>query len=83
MMGCAVIATPRGGTEEVIINDSYGLIVDGGVASLKSAMKTLIIDAHLRKRMSEKIHNRITEVFNWDKTASDVGKELYSFGEVK
>jgi len=76
LMGCAIIATPRGGTEEVIIDDQHGIIVDGSVESLTHAIRSLIDDKSDRKSKSKKILNRILSHFDWDMVAQEVDREI-------
>lgn len=79
LMKNAVIATPRGGTEEVIVDESHGIIVDGSAQSLQSAMTRLIDDPRVREMMSNKIYKRVTTVFTWDKVAQDINVALKGF----
>ena len=50
-MGCAVIATPRGGTEEVIIDPEHGWVVDGSssaeLADALNDLLTAVVDPRL------------------------------------
>jgi glycosyltransferase involved in cell wall biosynthesis len=80
LMECAIIATPRGGTEEVIIDSEHGIIVDGSTESLYEAMVTLIEDIHKRKSQAKRVKKRIESHFNWDSVANQVDKEIKGFG---
>lgn len=76
LMNCAVIATPKGGTEEVMIDNNYGVIVDGSVRSLSKAINRLVNDDRLRRQLADNIHKRIRDNFDWANTAATVEKEL-------
>lgn len=79
LMNCALIATPRGGTEEVIVDGDHGIIMDGSVASLRSAIGRLAADSKLRAAMAQAVKHRIEKVFNWDAVAKQVAREVSSF----
>lgn len=79
LMGCAVIATPRGGTEEVIIDDQHGIIIDGSVDEIYDALHLLINDKQKRASQAAKIMNRVETLFDWDAVAQQVDKEIKGF----
>lgn len=79
LMECAIIATPRGGTEEVIVDRGHGIIVDGSIESLRLAMQELITDESSRKIMATKVRKRIERLFDWDSVAREVDKEIKGF----
>lgn len=81
LMECAIIATPRGGTIEVIIDDEYGLVIEGTIDSLKKALEKLINSSEDRKIMAENLKNRIKNNFNWEKMALFVSDELKKMEE--
>lgn len=78
LMNCAIIATPKGGTEEVIINDSHGIITDGSVTSLQEAIELLVADSSKRRALANTVKQRIEQIFNWDAVAKEVDHELKS-----
>lgn len=82
LMECAVIATPRGGTEEVIIDDNHGIIIDGTVDSIYKSLKKLIEDKKLREKMALNINKRVKECFGWENVAEEVISELKKIEEV-
>lgn len=76
LMNCAIIATDRGGTIEVINNDKYGLICEENLESLKSKLKYLLDNPKMVENLKDNIHNRVINDFSWDATAKTVKKEL-------
>ncbi len=76
LMECAIIATPKGGTEEVITDDKHGIIVDGSVASLRKAMQLLIKNPKLRKSQASKVMTRVEKYFDWNNVAKQVDKVI-------
>lgn len=79
LMKCAIVATPRGGTEEVIVDDEHGIIVDGSIESLREAIDSLISNSAVRNSQSEKVMQRVKTYFNWDSIAKEVDKEIKGF----
>ena len=66
-MGCAVIATPMGGTREVVPDEDHGLIIEDNRAdTIRRALLELIIDSRKRKRLQINLQKRVEEVFDWD-----------------
>lgn len=72
LMNNAIIATPRGGTEEVIIDADHGIIVDGSINSLYSSLHELVSDSKKRLIMAKNAKSRIENVFDWDAVAKKV-----------
>ena len=70
LMGNAIVATPMGGTEELIPDLRYGLIIPNNeVSSIRNALQRLIDDPEMRRKMGENLKNRVREEFSWEKTA--------------
>lgn len=76
IMKCAIIATDRGGTVEVINQKDYGIIMEENRESLEAALVTLIENEEQREHLKSSIHNRILEQFTWKITAQKVSKVL-------
>jgi glycosyltransferase involved in cell wall biosynthesis len=74
----AVIATPRGGTPEVITNGQHGIITDGSEAQLTDALERLIDNPSLRKRYTDALRKRVGTIFTWDVVARKVDSEIKS-----
>jgi glycosyltransferase involved in cell wall biosynthesis len=80
LMGCAIIATPRGGTEEVIIDRKHGKIIDGSVQSLHDALVELIHHPDDRKSYGTNVQHRVEANFTWDTVAKQVDTAIKGFG---
>lgn len=72
IMGCAVIATDRGGTKEVINNQKLGIIIDENNASLGLALERLLLDKELTKQLGDGLRKRVQQSFTWAATAREV-----------
>lgn len=76
LMKCAVIATDRGGTKEVINEDAYGMIIEENRESLLNALEALIEDHGTAEKMGQRLHTRVVKEFSWKSTAKCVQNEL-------
>lgn len=76
LMKCAVIATDRGGTIEVINNDTLGIIMEENENSLLKAIDNLLSNKNLILEFASNLHNRINSNFTWEVTSKKVLKEL-------
>lgn len=76
LMGAAVIATPRGGTEEVIVDREHGIIINGSTSSLVDAITIFLNDPPYRKRCGKHIQKRIQTVFSWRSVAMTVAETI-------
>lgn len=81
IMKCAVVATDRGGTKEVINDKKYGIIVEENVEDLKDKLEFLIKNPDVLNSMKENIHDRVMDSFVWSKTAKEVVKEIEKYGK--
>ena len=79
LMQCAVIATPRGGTEEVITDDRYGIIVDGSIESLRESIEELVTNSKKRTKLAEMIKHRVEHTFSWKIVAKEVDRAIEDF----
>ena len=62
-----VIASDRGGTQELIINEDYGIILkEDSVDEIYSNFKYFIENISLRDIVSENISQRVSNFFSWD-----------------
>lgn len=72
LMKCAIVATDRGGTVEVINDPKYGTIIKENKDSLKRALEKLISDKELISEQKNSIHDRVNEKYTWQITARRV-----------
>lgn len=77
---CAVIATDRGGTGEVIKNGNTGLIVNPTVEEIEVALEKLILEKRIRRQMGENLYRKVSQEYNWNKTAEKYLKYLKTLG---
>ncbi len=67
---CFTIATNRGGSAELIADDSYGIILpDNEVDRLCAALRLALRDEAYRKSAAEKARQRLEAYFTWDKVS--------------
>ncbi len=76
LMKCAVVATPVGGTKEIIQNHENGLFCDTNVESIVETLEKVITNEKLRENLANHLHKTIIEKFSWEKTASEVLKKI-------
>lgn len=74
LMKCAVVATDRGGTVEVITHKKDGLICEENTESIYENIKYLLDNPKIIEEYSEKLHKRIKENFTWSVTADKLSK---------
>jgi glycosyltransferase involved in cell wall biosynthesis len=80
--GVAIVATPQGGTVEVVRSPGHGLLVPPGDAeSLAHAMARLADDPALRTRLGARARQEVAEHFTWDRIAAAAEAELRSLAE--
>jgi glycosyltransferase involved in cell wall biosynthesis len=77
LMDCAIIATPKGGTEEVIPDRQHGIIIDGSEPSLVDAISLFAADEKTRQASASAVKERIEKNFDWDVVAAKVEDEIY------
>jgi glycosyltransferase involved in cell wall biosynthesis len=66
-IGCAVIATPKGGTKEVITDERFGIIIDNNeILTIRKALISLINNPEKRADLAENLRKRIRENFDWE-----------------
>ncbi len=75
--GLPVVATPVGGTVEIIPSDECGIMVNpGDVAALQEALARLLADGGLRARLGRNLQEHIRAVFDWERIADRAEAEL-------
>jgi len=78
--GCAVVATDRGGTVEVINDEKYGIIIEENEKSLYNALENLIENPKKIAAFGNNLYKRILNNFTWKAT---VKKFINQMEEVK
>jgi glycosyltransferase involved in cell wall biosynthesis len=78
--GCAVVATDRGGTVEVINDEKYGIIIEENEKSLYNALENLIKNPDRIVALGNNLYKRILNNFTWEAT---VKKFINQMEEVK
>ena len=81
MDDCAIIATPRGGTEEVITSPALGWIVDGASSAqltdaLVPALREAVTDPVRRASCAAAVEARVREHFTWASVAREVASVI-------
>lgn len=72
MMKCAVVATPMGGTTEIISSDDIGYICGFEIDEILEKIEKLIKNKDEIKKLSENIYNVVINNFSWDVTAKKI-----------
>ena len=71
--GCYVITTTRGGSRELILDDSYGTILEENTAqTIAAAIKRAVLDPDYRQSAARKAHERLCDTFTWEQTSDNV-----------
>lgn len=73
-MKCAVVATPVGGTTEIIPDENYGLFCEKDVNSVERRISELLDDKDKMHTLGENLYKRVLSTFTWDKVADKVLK---------
>lgn len=69
--GAALVATPMGGTEELVTSGVSGLLVPpADPEALSEAIKAVAHDRELRERLTRGARLRVDETFSWDRVAA-------------
>lgn len=67
--GCYVITTTKGGSRELILDDSYGKILEDNTAEqIAAAIKRAAQDKPYRLSAAQKALDRLNHTFTWDNT---------------
>lgn len=72
IMECAVVATPMGGTAEILENENIGLICGFEENEIKEKLVELLNDKDKREKLSKNIKKQVIEKFSWNATAKKV-----------
>lgn len=70
-----VVTTRKGGAREIIINSSYGTIMeDNQLETVEKALKEAAVDPELRQKAAEASYRRLEQYFTWDIVADKLIK---------
>ena len=76
LMECAVVATPMGGTTEIISDDSLGCISGFETQEIQEKIEELINQPEKMKNMGIKIKQKIKEQFSWDINSQKIANTI-------
>lgn len=71
---CYIVTTSQGGAKELILDDSYGSILENNSVNLLCSTIVKIMDNDQRKSAVEKSYLALIQNFTWEKTAKCVEK---------
>lgn len=72
LLECAIIATPMGGTTEIISDDSLGLICTSKKEDIEESIELLLNDNSKMNLIGVNISKKIMNEFSWSTTAKKV-----------
>ena len=72
MMECSVVATPMGGTTEIISSDDIGYICGVHTEEIQEKIEKLILHQDEIKKLGKNIKAKIEKEFSWDVTANKI-----------
>ena len=76
LMKCAIVATPAGGTAEVINKKELGIICKPSVESIKNGLEYYLQNEKERKQAGQNLHERVKENFTWKVMAKKIANEI-------
>lgn len=76
MMKCAVIATPMGGTKEIIQNDDIGYICGFETEDIVNTIDKMLNNGEKILKMSNNINDIVLQKFSWNGTAKKIAKVI-------
>lgn len=76
IMKCAVIATPMGGTTEIISSDDLGYICGFETDEILEKIEKLIKNKNEIIKLSENIEKKVKEQFSWDVTSKKIAETI-------
>lgn len=75
-MNCAVVATPMGGTTEIISSDDIGYICGFETDEILEKIEKLINNKEKIEKLSMNINQKVKEQFSWDITAKKIAETI-------
>ena len=76
MMECAVVATPMGGTAEIITSDDIGYISGFKTEEIQEKIEKLIKNKEEIKKLAKNIKTKLKEEFSWKTTSNKIAKTI-------
>lgn len=76
IMKCAVIATPMGGTEEIILDKKTGYICGFKTEEIFNKIEEAISDKNKMEEVSRNLYNTVVNQFSWKDTATKIVGEI-------
>ena len=76
LMKCAIVATPVGGTTEIICDDTMGKVCKLDSYDIANKVEELILNKEERKMIQKNIHNRVINNFVWNITAKKIIEKI-------
>ena len=76
IMNCAVVATPMGGTTEIISSDDIGYICGFKTDEILEKIEKLINNKEKIEKLSMNINQKVKEQFSWDITAKKIAETI-------
>lgn len=70
-----IVTTQRGGAKELLLNETYGLIIeDNQLETVQGALEKALQAPDKRERAAERTYARLRECFTWDRVAEKLMK---------
>ncbi len=76
IMNCAVVATPMGGTTEIISSDDIGYICGFETDEILEKIEKLIKNKDEIAKLSSNINDKVRKQFSWDVTARKIAETI-------
>lgn len=76
IMNCAVVATPMGGTTEIISSDDFGYICGFETDEILEKIEKLIRNKDEITKLSTNINDKVRKQFSWDVTARKIAETI-------
>lgn len=77
MCGCCIVTTKAGGSKELIIDDSYGIIMEENtIEQLAKTLEYLTRHRELIESSGRNVKGRVQQNFTWEATVKRMIKEL-------
>lgn len=71
--GLGIVVTDTGGARELIPDESHGIVIpDNNLDTVVIALRRFLEDRNYLSECGRNVSSRAREVFNWNRTASDL-----------